>query len=330
MAAIGHRDSGCCRGLRRGADAHHALEDLVPVERLAGVFQRPCDDPRYFVGLRYLDALRQITQAGNHGTGQDGDGGIVDAADAELDAIALEVRVQTEQLAQAACFRAGRLTRSKAQFEGRLVVGDAAEVESVALLDAAQQSHHFMEFGEFRSVGWRRAGGAGGILDAVHLAHHDRQHPLHRPAGTGQQHQQVEVEGRHHLAHELLAFQRQVEHRRVFHEGIARFAEGEGVGGALRQLGGGGHRAGDLEAGRDALDVKEVERVAVAQAHQVEQQLLVVGLLDRGVVFDAGGLHRARADVGASGQQQDRGECRSEQLADGRAEAGGDFAALTG
>jgi hypothetical protein len=65
-----------------------------------------------------------------------------------------------------------------------------------------------------------------------------------------------------------------------------------------------------LELGGDGRHAEAARRVGVAQAHDVEQQLLFGGALDHLVVLQAGVVEGGGADAGAAGEAQRGSEDR--------------------
>ena len=169
-----------------------------------------------------------------------------------------------------------------------------ADLDQTLPLQGAQLSGQSQEVLEGGSARWRGTRRADGVVQPAEALHGQAQHALERPARALQQDDQLEIDRRQQAAHELVVLQRC--------EGVGGLlgpahagVEAQRVGAVLGQRRIGSQRPGDLELGHDAAHLQEQRRVAVAQAHQVQEQLLVDALAQGLVVQGVAGPERPRA-----------------------------------
>ena len=137
-----------------------------------------------------------------------------------------------------------------------------------------------------------------------------QRHPHHRVgriAGLHQEQDRGRSDRRHHRLHVLLPGQRRVGDRRAVDVGALR-AEAPAVVAAERCVAPRvrGQRALERVAADDLGDVEEDDVVAVSQPDDVQQELLLPRVGDRGVVVEAIARDRPGPEARARGQREER------------------------
>jgi len=105
------------------------------------------------------------------------------------------------------------------------------------------------------------------------------------PTRTGQQENIFKGNMREETLNELVALQRSVRHGGGFLDAGPGGKTKNTLDAILKRGGGAGIRA-EFKLGRDTVDLKKIGSVPVFEADQIQQQLLIVRPLERGVVAE--------------------------------------------
>ena len=194
------------------------------------------------------------------------------------------------------------------------------EHQGAPVLQALQGRDAAQEVGSRRGLAGRGAAGGLGVGHPVEVLEVEAEDLGDRPGGLGQVDHAVQRQRGEQLAGEFLVVEGgEAEGGAV---GAHDLGLGQHRGEAAVEVAPGGGEEGQqadalaaLELGGDGRHRQAARRVGVAQAHDVEQELLFGGPLDDLVVLQAGVVEGLRAEAGAARQAQAEGQQGDEERA---------------